>query len=91
MTTDQKAQLATELLNAFTPSLIASFIFGLIVGVFFFSNLMTRLDRLSELYRRPKRIRFANLNGRIERNRLRILIFLSRSLLHKRSISVFKT
>lgn len=68
MTTDQKAQLATELLNAFTPSLIASFIFGLIVGVFFFSNLMTRLDRLSELYRRPKRIRFANLNGQIERN-----------------------
>ncbi len=67
MTQDQKVQLATELLNGLTPVLIAAFIFGLITGVFFFSNLMDRFDRLSELYRRPKRIRFANLNGRIER------------------------
>lgn len=60
-------QFVIELLNALNPAFIAVFILGIITGVFFFSDLMTRLDRLSELYRRPKRIKFGDLNGRVER------------------------
>lgn len=60
-------QFVIELLNGLNPAFIAVFILGIMTGVFFFSDLMTRLDRLSDLYRRPKRIKFANLNGRQER------------------------
>lgn len=60
-------QFVIELLNGLNPVFIAVFILGIMTGVFFFSDLMTRLDRLSRLYSRPSRIKFGNLNGRLER------------------------
>lgn len=60
-------QFVIELLKALNSAFIVVFIFGIMTGVFFFSDSMTRLHRLSDLYRRPKRIKFANLNGRQER------------------------
>ncbi|MBO3656710.1 hypothetical protein [Acinetobacter haemolyticus] len=67
MTELEHAQIVTDLLNALSPMFIASFIFGIVTGVFFFGRLIDSIDRLGERLRRPKRIRFRNMNGRHER------------------------
>ena len=43
----QQVKLVTDLLISLNPVFIAVFILGLISGVFFFSDLVNRLDRLS--------------------------------------------
>lgn len=53
----EQLQSTTELLTALNPIFIAIFLFGIFTGVFFFSNLMIRLHRLSECFRRPRRIK----------------------------------
>ena len=50
-------KLINELLGGLTPIFIAVFIVGIITGVFFFSDLVNRLDRLSYRFRRPRRIK----------------------------------
>lgn len=67
MTDLEHARIVTELLNSLSPLFIAVFILGLLTGVFFFGRLIDSIDRLGERLRRPKRIRFRNLNGRHER------------------------
>lgn len=52
-----QTRLLTELLTALNPAFIAIFILGLVTGVFFFSNLVNRLEMLSERFRRPRRIK----------------------------------
>lgn len=53
----QQAQVAIDLLTQLNPLFLAVFIFGLITGVFFFSDFVHRLDRLSERFRMPRRIK----------------------------------
>ncbi|MGQ4614234.1 hypothetical protein ACUIJ1_15515 [Acinetobacter junii] len=67
MTELEQAKLATDLLNALSPMFIYVFISGVVFGVFFFGRLIDAIDRLGYRLRRPKRIRFRNLNGRHER------------------------
>ncbi|MDA3451974.1 hypothetical protein MKL33_15010 [Acinetobacter sp. AOR43_HL] len=67
MTELENARIVTELLNSLSPLFIAVFILGLLTGVFFFGRLIDSIDRLGERLRRPKRIRFRNMNGRHER------------------------
>ncbi|MBJ8499139.1 hypothetical protein [Acinetobacter oleivorans] len=67
MTELENARIVTELLNSLSPLFIAAFILGLLTGVFFFGRLIDSIDRLGERLRRPKRIRFRNMNGRHER------------------------
>ncbi len=52
-----KLNSLTDLLISLNPVFIAVFILGLISGVFFFSDLVNRLDRLSYRFRRPRRIK----------------------------------
>lgn len=63
----EQAKIATDLLNALSPMFIYVFMSGVVFGVFFFGRLVDSIDRLSIRFRRPKRIRFRNLNGRHER------------------------
>lgn len=67
MTELENARIVTELLNSLSPLFIAVFILGLLTGVFFFGRFIDSIDRLGERLRRPKRIRFRNMNGRHER------------------------
>ncbi|AZN69123.1 hypothetical protein DX910_13585 [Acinetobacter haemolyticus] len=67
MTELEHAQIVTELLKSFNPVFIGVFLLGLLSGVFFFGRLIDSIDRLGERLRRPKRIRFRNMNGRHER------------------------
>lgn len=57
MHSEQSIQAVTDLLVQLNPAFIAIFIFGLITGVFFFSDMINRLDRLSDRFRRPRRIK----------------------------------
>lgn len=56
MHSEQSIQAVTDLLVQLNPAFIAIFIFGIITGVFFFSDLVNRLDRLSSRFRYPRRI-----------------------------------
>lgn len=67
MTELEQAKIATDLLNALSPMFIFVFMSGLVFGVFFFGRVVESLDRLSVRFRKPKRIKFGNLNGRHER------------------------
>lgn len=67
MTELEHAQIVTELLKSFNPVFTGVFLLGLLSGVFFFGRLIDSIDRLGERLRRPKRIRFRNMNGRHER------------------------
>lgn len=67
MTELEHAQIVTELLKSFNPVFMGVFLLGLLSGVFFFGRLIDSIDRLGERLRRPKRIRFRNMNGRHER------------------------
>lgn len=53
----QQVKLVTDLLTQLNPLFIFVFILGLITGVFFFSDLVNRLDRLSGRFRSPRRIK----------------------------------
>ncbi|WP_314341458.1 hypothetical protein [Acinetobacter guillouiae] len=57
MHSEQSIQAVTDLLVQLNPAFIAIFLFGLITGVFFFSDMINRFDRLSWRFRRPKRIK----------------------------------
>ncbi|MFW1816967.1 hypothetical protein ACG9X6_20250 [Acinetobacter guillouiae] len=57
MHSEQSIQSVTDLLVQLNPAFIAIFILGLITGVFFFTDLVNRLDRLSERFRSPRRIK----------------------------------
>ncbi|RZG71454.1 hypothetical protein [Acinetobacter sp. WCHAc060025] len=52
----ENLKLLNDLLSGMTPIFIGIFILGLITGVFFFSDLVNRLDRLSQRFRCPRRI-----------------------------------
>lgn len=67
MTELEQAKLATDLLNALSPMFIYVFISGVVFGVFFFGRLIDAIDRLGHRLRKPRRIRFRNMNGRTER------------------------
>lgn len=53
----EQLKLLNELLLGFSPIFITVFILGIVTGVFFFTDLVNRLDRLSEHFRRPRRIK----------------------------------
>ncbi|CEI53799.1 hypothetical protein [Acinetobacter bereziniae] len=59
MTSSEFEQLKfiQQLLSDLNPLFIGIFIFGVITGVFFFTDLVNRLDRLSYRFRRPRRIK----------------------------------
>ena len=60
-----QTQYLTELLTALNPLFMAIFLFGIFTGVFLFSGLMNRIDRLSIIFRQPKRIKaFDQINRR---------------------------
>jgi hypothetical protein len=59
MTEIEQAQIATNFLNAISPVLIAVFLLGLLVGVFFFGRVVESIDRLGHRFRRQRRIKFA--------------------------------
>ncbi|MQZ29580.1 hypothetical protein F4U02_00945 [Acinetobacter haemolyticus] len=59
MTELEHAKIFTDLLNALSPMFIASFIFGIVTGVFFFGRLVDSIDRLGSRLRRPNRIKAA--------------------------------
>ena len=67
MTELEQAKLATDLLNALSPMFIYVFISGVVFGVFFFGRIIDSIDRLGYRLRKPRRIRFRNMNGRTER------------------------
>lgn len=52
----QQLELVTDLLIQLNPLFILIFILGILTGVFFFTDLINRLDRLSSRFRYPKRI-----------------------------------
>ena len=53
----EQLKLLNELLLGFSPIFLTVFILGIVTGVFFFTDLVNRLDRLSERFRRPRRIK----------------------------------
>ncbi|WP_023269820.1 hypothetical protein [Acinetobacter gyllenbergii] len=57
MTDLEKAKFVTDLLNGLSPLFIAAFLFGILVGVFFFGRIVDVIDRLGSRLRRPKRIK----------------------------------
>lgn len=59
-------KLLTELLIAINPILIAAFILGILFGVLLFSNLIDRLTKLSDRFRRPHRIKHSLVDGDFE-------------------------
>ena len=52
----ENIKLLNDLLICMNPIFICIFIFGIVTGVFFFSDLVNRLDRLSQRFRCPRRI-----------------------------------
>lgn len=65
MTEVERAQLALELLNAFVPLLVGAFLFGLIIGVFFFTRLADRIERIADK-KKPAQVTFAYQSGAYE-------------------------
>lgn len=57
MHSEQSIQAVTDLLVQLNPLFIAIFLFGIFTGVFFFSDLMNRIDRSSHRFSAPKRIK----------------------------------
>ncbi|MBJ9905338.1 hypothetical protein [Acinetobacter bereziniae] len=53
----EQLKFIQQLLSDLNPLFIAIFIFGIITGVFFFTDLVNRLDRLSYRFRVPRRIK----------------------------------
>ena len=53
----EQLKLINDLINGFMPAIYITFLLGIITGVFFFSDIVNRLDRLSYRFRRPKRIK----------------------------------
>ena len=53
----EQLKLINDLINGFMPAIYITFVLGIITGVFFFSDMVNRLDRLSYRFRRPKRIK----------------------------------
>ncbi|NUF65007.1 hypothetical protein HUN33_18360 [Acinetobacter bereziniae] len=53
----EQLKLIQQLLSDLNPIFISIFIMGIITGVFFFTDLVNRLDRLSYRFRRPRRIK----------------------------------
>lgn len=62
----EQLKLINELIISLNPIFIGIFILGVITGVFFFSNLVQSLDRLSYRFRRPRRIKRSAENGNFE-------------------------
>lgn len=59
-------KLVTELLIAINPILFGVFILGILFGVLLFGNLMDRLTKLNDRFRRPRRIKHSLQNGDFE-------------------------
>lgn len=53
----EQLKFIQQLLSDLNPIFISIFIMGIITGVFFFTDLVNRLDRLSYRFRRPRRIK----------------------------------
>lgn len=53
----EQLKFIQQLLSDLNPIFISIFIMGIITGVFFFTDLLNRLDRLSYRFRVPRRIK----------------------------------